>query len=64
MHHRISKHIDTWFHFFRDHVKEKAIELQHCHTAEQVADIFTKSLPTDAFRRLGDKLSMTTLLQF
>lgn len=27
-----SKHISTRFHFLRDHVKQKTIELQYCHT--------------------------------
>jgi hypothetical protein len=35
--HERSKHIDVRFHFIRDHVKEGSVD--------QVADIFTKSLP-------------------
>jgi len=44
VHHERSKHIDTRFHFLRDHVKEKTIELQYCHTTKQVANIFTKAI--------------------
>ena len=61
VHHGRSKHIDTRFHFLRDHVKKKTIVLEYCHTLDQVADIFTKPLTADAFRRLRDKLGMTTL---
>jgi len=37
------------------------VKLEYRHTTEQVADIFTKALPADAFRRLRDKIGMTTL---
>jgi hypothetical protein len=56
--HGRSKHIDTRFHFLRDHVKQKTIELQYCHTTEQVADIFTKPLLGAIFMRLRDMLGV------
>ncbi|KAM1224199.1 hypothetical protein ACFX2G_044088 [Malus domestica] len=56
--HGRSKHIDTRFHFLRDHVKQKTIELVYCHTKEQVADIFTKPLPVESFRLLREMLGM------
>ncbi|KAM1936926.1 hypothetical protein ACFX15_014142 [Malus domestica] len=56
--HGRSKHIDTRFHFFRDHVKQKTIELVYCHTKEQVVDIFTKPLPIESFQLLHDMLGM------
>ena len=56
--HGRSKHIDTRFHFLRDHVKQKTIELVYCHTKEQVADIFTKPLPIETFRLLREMLGM------
>jgi hypothetical protein len=60
--HGRSKHIDTRFHFLRDRVKQKTIELQYCHTTEQVADIFTKPLSSAIFTRLRDMLGMRTVL--
>ncbi|KAM2111637.1 hypothetical protein ACFX1R_014233 [Malus domestica] len=56
--HGRSKHIDTRFHFLRDHVKQKTIELVYCHTKEQVADIFFKPLPVESFRLLREMLGM------
>ena len=53
--HGRSKHIDIKFHFIRDHVKQKTMKLEYCSTTEQVADIFTKALPTDTFIRLKSK---------
>jgi hypothetical protein len=42
--HERSKYIDTIFHFLRDHVKEKTIELEYCNTKDQVVDIFKMNL--------------------
>ena len=36
-----TKHIDVRLKNLRDHVKRKALELQHIDTKEQIADIFT-----------------------
>lgn len=52
------KHIDTRFHFIRDHVKQRTVELAYCHTLEQVADIFTKPLPFKSFTKLRDMLGI------
>jgi hypothetical protein len=58
MQHGRSKHIDTRFHFLRDHVKQKTIELEYCNTKEQVADIFTKPLLVAPFNMLREMLGM------
>lgn len=62
VHHGRSKHIDTRFHFLRDHVKHKTMKLEYCHTMEQVADIFTKPLTVESFRRLRNMLGMKSFL--
>ena len=58
VHHGRSKHIDTRFYFLRYHIKQKTIELQHCNTTEQVADIFTKPLSGEIFMKLRNMLGM------
>ena len=62
VHHGRSKHIDTRFHFLRDHVKQKTIELQHCNTTEQITDIFTKPLSGEIFMKLRNTLGMKQFL--
>ncbi|XP_057954001.1 uncharacterized mitochondrial protein AtMg00810-like, partial [Malania oleifera] len=42
VYHERSKHIDTRYHFIREHVKKKEVELISCKTYDQIADIFTK----------------------
>ena len=58
--HGRSKHIDTRFHFLRDHVKQKIVELKYCYTMEQVTNIFTKLLSNESFNRLRNLFGMRT----
>ena len=46
-----TKHINTKYHHFRQHVFEKQIEVQQISTEDQIADIFTKYLPVATFRK-------------
>ena len=48
------KHIDVHFHFLRELSKDRIVEMVHCHTLEQVADIMTKPLKLDAFLKICD----------
>lgn len=44
--HKRSKHIDITYHFIRDTIKQKQVELLHVRTKDQKADGFTKGLDT------------------
>ena len=59
--HGRSKHIRVRFHFLRDLVKDGKLELVHCGTKEQVADVMTKALKLETFLRLKEKLGMCDL---
>ncbi|TXG67955.1 hypothetical protein EZV62_009230 [Acer yangbiense] len=56
--HGRSKHIDVRFHFLRDLTKDGIIELKHCCTQEQIADIMTKPLKLDVFLKLQELLGV------
>jgi hypothetical protein len=58
------KHIDVRFHFLRDLTKEGVVELKHCSTHEQLADIMTKALKLDTFCKLREDLSMCDVTSF
>lgn len=54
--HNRTKHIDVDFHFIREPVAQKSIQLSHISTFSNVADVFTKSLPLPRFLQLISKL--------
>lgn len=56
--HGRSKHIDVHFHFLRDLVKDGVVELSHCSSQEQVADILMKPLKLELFLKLQSLLGM------
>lgn len=62
--HERSKHIDTRFHFIREHVKNKEVELISVKTQDQVADIFTKPLKVDVFNKLKDMIGVVSGSEF
>lgn len=50
--------LTSGFPFIRNHVKLKIVKLEYCNSTEQMADIFTKDLPTNSFTRLRAKLGI------
>jgi Holliday junction resolvasome RuvABC endonuclease subunit len=57
--HGKNKHIEIRFHFLRDQVKQKIVTLGS--TKEQVANIFTKTLSINAFKKFRSVLGMRQL---
>ncbi|GJU18051.1 retrovirus-related pol polyprotein from transposon TNT 1-94 [Tanacetum coccineum] len=53
-----SKHIDIIFHFIKEHVENRVIELYFVNTKYQLADIFTKALGRERIEFLINKLGM------
>lgn len=56
--HGRSKHIDVRFHFLRDLTRDGTMELMHCGTQDQVADLLTKPLKLETFLKLREQLGM------
>ncbi|GKU94299.1 hypothetical protein SLEP1_g7814 [Rubroshorea leprosula] len=54
-----SKHIDTRYHFIRDCIERKDVQLVYVKTNEQIADIFTKALKFEDFARLRAWIGVT-----
>jgi len=56
--HQKIRHITRKFHFIREAIQAKEIELVYCRTEEQVAYILTKALPKDRFVYLRELLGV------
>nr|GEZ19034.1 retrovirus-related Pol polyprotein from transposon TNT 1-94 [Tanacetum cinerariifolium] len=59
--HSRTKHIAVRYHFIKEHMEKGTIELYFVKTDYQLADIFTKALPTDRFNYLVRRLGMHSL---
>ena len=58
--HGRTKHISIKYHFIREQVDKKAVELKYCPTEEMVADMLTKGLAKEQFQKLRLKAGVTT----
>ena len=58
--HARTKYIEIDFHFVRERVAQKLLDIRFIHTSDQVADGFTKALPTVKLRQFRDNLNLTS----
>ena len=56
--HSKTKHIPIKYHFLREHVTNKVVQLNFIPFMEQIVDIFTKPLPKTQFEYLRQKLGI------
>lgn len=53
-----TKHIEVHYHYIRDQVLKKEIELLYCPINEQIVDILTKALTKDKFEKFQTSLGV------
>ena len=56
--HARTKHIEIDFHFVRERVAAKKLEIRFIPSKDQVADGFTKALPTRPFDEFKSNLNL------
>ena len=56
--HNRSKHIDTRYHYIRECITRKDVQLEYVKSQDQIADIFTKPLKQEDFVRLRNLLGI------
>ncbi|GJS92669.1 hypothetical protein Tco_0799637 [Tanacetum coccineum] len=56
--HSRSKHIEVRYHFIKEQVENRVVELYFVRTEYQLADIFTNALPRERLNFLIEKLGM------
>ena len=57
--HGRSKHIETWFHFLKDQVNKRKIEVLSLKLKDQVTSILTNPLKVDRFYKIRILLGLT-----
>ena len=62
VHHDRSKHIDTKYHYIRECVEKKRIDVKHVCTDDQLADILTKSLGRLKFLEMRDRIGVQAVM--
>lgn len=59
--HQRTKHMDVRFFFIREAEEDKKIKITYISSNDQLADIFTKSLPNSSFSKLREMLNVTKI---
>jgi len=59
--HARTKHIEIDFHFVRERVAQKWLDIRFINSGDQVADGFTKSLPVVKLRQFRNNLNLTSV---
>src|ERR1043165_6011227 len=59
--HGQSKHIEMRFRYLREQIADGKMNLEHCRTENQIADIMTKGVQVEVFRRLRAMMNVDSL---
>ena len=58
VYHSKTKHVDVKYHFIREMLEDKQIQLVKVHTTENPADLLTKGLPPEIFAHYHELLGV------
>ena len=61
-HHARTKHIDIRYHYVREAIQERCIELKYCSSHDMIADVLTKPLSGEQFKRLRQAMGLDVLV--
>ena len=58
VHHDRTKHMEIKYHYVREMVQRRAVELRYVATKEEIVDVLTKLLCREKFEYFGDMLGV------
>lgn len=58
--HARTKHIEVGFHFVRERVALRMLDVHFISSADQIVDIFTKALPHNAFEQFHRNVNLSS----
>ena len=61
--HPRTKHIDIKYHYIRETIENKQVQLLYCPTADMVADTLTKGLPKYSFEKCREAMGVVKISQ-
>ena len=61
VHHNLTKHIDTRYHFIRQCIEDKNIDIVFIRTENPLADIFTKALRRMKFQEMRSRIGVSNI---
>ena len=61
MMHTNTKHIAIKYHYLRELLQDKEVKMEYVNTKKQMANVFTKALPKEAYEYVRGKLGMLPL---
>jgi histone deacetylase 1/2 len=61
--HARTKHIEVDFHFVRERVAQKLLQIRFISSKDQLADIFTKPLPLSLFEACKRNLNLSRIVE-
>ena len=59
--HGRSKHIEMRFHYLREQVAKGKLNLEHCRNENHIADIMTKGVQIEVFKKLRFMMNVDSL---
>ncbi|WP_219822764.1 Ty1/Copia family ribonuclease HI, partial [Enterobacter cloacae complex sp. 4DZ3-17B2] len=58
VYHSKTKHVDVKYHFIREMLEDKQLQLVKVHTIENPADLLTKGLPSESFAHFRKQIGV------
>ena len=55
---KMSKHVDTRYHFVKDEAENGTVQVEYCRSEKMLADLIKKGLNTDRIEYLRDALKL------